>query len=328
MINFLSNDSVFILVIIYLSIVLGIVFGIGAIIYYRYKSFVLEHSIALKRLDELNNKYLFKPVKEYNINRDFDNEIYYKKINCIDLLIYNLVFLKNEVKQNISYCIENMNLKAFYINDVNQIKNFGIYNATELKSHKLLVSIEEKLFKSRIKNPITYLKMNITVTLININGNEYERKVQTFYQEDIEALIDRINNKTGDRYNDQGIWDSICRVERGKVSNKMRFAIYQRDGYRCRKCGRKTDDLEIDHIMPIAKGGKTEFNNLQTLCKRCNSEKSDFIEGGTFETSNRYKRYCSECGAPLRIINGKNGKFYGCMNYPKCKHTEKIYDNK
>ncbi|WP_294755493.1 HNH endonuclease signature motif containing protein, partial [uncultured Ruminococcus sp.] len=31
--------------------------------------------------------------------------------------------------------------------------------------------------------------------------------------------------------------------------------------------------LEVDHIIPIAKGGKTEANNLQTLCWRCNREK-------------------------------------------------------
>lgn len=58
----------------------------------------------------------------------------------------------------------------------------------------------------------------------------------------------------------------------------MRFAIYQRDGHRCRKCGRKTDDLEIDHIVPIAKGGKSTMDNLQTLCRRCNREKGTNIE--------------------------------------------------
>ncbi|MDD3841546.1 MAG: HNH endonuclease [Bacilli bacterium] len=53
----------------------------------------------------------------------------------------------------------------------------------------------------------------------------------------------------------------------------MRFAIYQRDHYRCQKCGRQTNDLEVDHIVPIAKGGKSTYDNLQTLCHRCNSAK-------------------------------------------------------
>ncbi len=73
-------------------------------------------------------------------------------------------------------------------------------------------------------------------------------------------------------------WQSICRVERGKVTNKMRFAIYERDHYRCRKCGKSTDDLEVDHIIPISKGGKSTFDNLQTLCHRCNYRKGSNIE--------------------------------------------------
>ena len=33
--------------------------------------------------------------------------------------------------------------------------------------------------------------------------------------------------------------------------------------------------MDIDHIKPIAKGGKTTYDNLQTLCRRCNKEKGD-----------------------------------------------------
>lgn len=57
----------------------------------------------------------------------------------------------------------------------------------------------------------------------------------------------------------------------------MRFSIYERDGYRCCKCGisDRYAQLEIDHILPIAKGGKTTYDNLQTLCHKCNMEKGD-----------------------------------------------------
>ncbi|MBR2617036.1 MAG: HNH endonuclease [Clostridia bacterium] len=61
----------------------------------------------------------------------------------------------------------------------------------------------------------------------------------------------------------------------------MRFSIYQRDGYRCKSCGARGGrvDLEIDHIKPIAKGGKSTYDNLQTLCKRCNKRKGDSYAG-------------------------------------------------
>ena len=133
--------------------------------------------------------------------------------------------------------------------------------------------------------------------------------------------------KHGDYYLDGEIWNAICRVERGKVSNRMRFAIYQRDGYRCRKCGRSSNDLEIDHIFPISKGGKSVFDNLQTLCHRCNTEKSNTVEAGAIiprRANATSERICQNCGVPLVLRHGRNGSFYGCMNYPNCRYTEKI----
>lgn len=48
--------------------------------------------------------------------------------------------------------------------------------------------------------------------------------------------------------------------------------IFLRDGKVCARCG-ATDDLTIDHIIPIIKGGSDEVTNLQVLCRKCNSSK-------------------------------------------------------
>lgn len=61
-------------------------------------------------------------------------------------------------------------------------------------------------------------------------------------------------------------------ISRLIIPEKMRNEIFERDGYRCVKCG-STDNLELDHILPFSKGGRTEKTNLQTLCKICNSSK-------------------------------------------------------
>lgn len=68
--------------------------------------------------------------------------------------------------------------------------------------------------------------------------------------------------------------------ERNKLNSKMRLMVKQRDNYTCRYCGKVMLDgvgLQIDHILPIAKGGKTELDNLQVLCSVCNRKKSDKI---------------------------------------------------
>jgi len=45
--------------------------------------------------------------------------------------------------------------------------------------------------------------------------------------------------------------------------------------YRCQMCGRQfpSKELTVDHIVPIIKGGDNNWENLQPLCKSCNSSK-------------------------------------------------------
>jgi 5-methylcytosine-specific restriction enzyme A len=60
--------------------------------------------------------------------------------------------------------------------------------------------------------------------------------------------------------------------ERRPISDSVRAAVLVRDGGRCRSCG-SARHLEVDHIVPICKGGDADESNLQTLCRRCNRRK-------------------------------------------------------
>jgi hypothetical protein len=57
----------------------------------------------------------------------------------------------------------------------------------------------------------------------------------------------------------------------------LRFMVFRRDGYTCQYCGRKAPlvPLHVDHIVPWARGGRTELSNLRTACSMCNLGKSD-----------------------------------------------------
>ncbi len=58
-----------------------------------------------------------------------------------------------------------------------------------------------------------------------------------------------------------------------RVPDSVRAAVMVRDGGRCRNCFSATN-LQIDHIVPLSKGGLSDESNLQTLCRRCNRRKS------------------------------------------------------
>jgi 5-methylcytosine-specific restriction endonuclease McrA len=63
--------------------------------------------------------------------------------------------------------------------------------------------------------------------------------------------------------------------DRRKMSSRLRYKVLSRDRFRCVLCGRSpATDLEvilhIDHIIPVSKGGKSNPENLQTLCMECN----------------------------------------------------------
>lgn len=68
--------------------------------------------------------------------------------------------------------------------------------------------------------------------------------------------------------------------ERRKMTSSLKESIKRRDGYRCKYCGRTEADgvsLEVDHIWPVSKWGRSEPDNLQTLCWDCNRGKSNSI---------------------------------------------------
>lgn len=277
---------------VFLLIVLGTVLGailicISTLLIYlnirnKYYNFVLQNSICIEELKEINSHYVFNISKSFDQSHTYDNENFFNNISCTDYLIYQLQFIKYDVLKQIKAINANAQRYEKYLNEVNNVTEYGNYKCQPKKKLRIkkLIRIEKQLFENTKLLPQTLFSLKVVLFISNINGRIYDNKFQNYTEEQVTYLIKRINNKNGKFYNDRHIWDAICRVERGKVSNKMRFSIYARDGYRCRICGASQDkkvQLEIDHIIPIAKGGKSTYDNLQTLCHNCNVQKGDNV---------------------------------------------------
>ena len=59
------------------------------------------------------------------------------------------------------------------------------------------------------------------------------------------------------------------------VRRLTRREVFIRDRYHCQYCGTSSSrDLTIDHVTPRVRGGKHEWENVVTACKRCNHRKA------------------------------------------------------
>lgn len=75
-------------------------------------------------------------------------------------------------------------------------------------------------------------------------------------------------------------WNRVKGFDR-YVEAVRREEIFERDGYRCQICRRKTKgkwpdprSATLDHIVPLSKGGEHVSENLQCACWRCNHHKA------------------------------------------------------
>lgn len=260
--------------------------GIAAIILFcrrqrKYDRFILQNSLCLQELNAINKRYRFFPYKFFDQCHTYDNENFFNDISCKDYLIYRLQYIQRSVTAQIGKINTNRQLYENYLKEIASITRFGRFQtATGKLKEKILLKKEQAMIKKQTRStPATRFALTVTLYCSKINGRIYRQKHEQFSAAEVETLIARLNKKRGTYYSDPGIWNAICRVERGRVSNKMRFSVYVRDGYRCRMCGisGRYARLEIDHIIPISKGGKSTYDNLQTLCHSCNVKKGNRI---------------------------------------------------
>jgi len=131
-------------------------------------------------------------------------------------------------------------------------------------------------YEDRLKKmPIPVLKkhgmISKTGDLISLTVNKLTLEQKAQIKMICEQKIQKYVAKRG-----IAIWDYRM-LDRNPVPDSLYYRVLKESGRRCELCGAtaKERPLHVDHIKPRSKGGKTEYENLQVLCSKCNQAKSN-----------------------------------------------------
>ncbi|MDJ0579279.1 HNH endonuclease [Crocosphaera sp.] len=72
----------------------------------------------------------------------------------------------------------------------------------------------------------------------------------------------------------------IKKTPKIKIPKSVKDYVFNKDNYQCKSCGKKQQEtqLNIYHIISLAKGGSNNISNLQTLFQTCNQHKKHHFD--------------------------------------------------
>lgn len=269
----------------------------------RIKESISEHTNNCNELnhyiEELKGSYVNIESYNYGTGNMTDNSIYNfqrkewsKVIQSNQIHNCTAAICKNASNQPIKYLCKYFNIE----NNEESLSKFEkvLNDFTSVEQGKDLIKKERESILSRISKSIPFLiqqfsKEKLTRKLgfeivdisdtyiptftfqyVSAGGNSSSRC-------DIKLNIENLNHLIN-YLNDVIKWTNSIAGQRALMTSQLRDKIKQRDNYKCCSCSLGTEDepnllLEIDHIIPLSKGGMTTYVNLQTLCWKCNRTK-------------------------------------------------------
>ena len=240
--------------------------------------YVSSNSVAIQELEKLNKETHLKYMEPLSFDKVYDIKRYYENVSTQGYMEYCIRCNLDKYKDICDSLKQNDAVSSAYRHKVIELKNnlyFTEEKCKELKvSYKKYHECEIALFDSLISEPNQNFIINVSVRYISKGGLVRLSKNDIYDKNDFFTAFDNVKN---DRV-EYEVYKRLEAVERALITDKLRFDVMKRDNYKCRICGASQEDgarLHVDHIIPIAKGGKSVMSNLQTLCESCNMGKSD-----------------------------------------------------
>jgi 5-methylcytosine-specific restriction endonuclease McrA len=159
----------------------------------------------------------------------------------------------------------------------------------ELHLLEIAIRNETRILIERARHLVNTAAPN--ATLADLVHQAFEHLVETLENAVAEARLKRARHRPP--------------VKTGYISRAVRYAVFLRDGFQCtfvsadseRRCT-ATRHLEIDHIIPRARGGTDELDNLRCVCRAHNRYFAEQILGKQFMLSRiRTRQTSSSVGA-------------------------------
>lgn len=243
----------------------------------RFIARVEKSSRRLCALREMNAKCCWND----NVESEYCQSIYLKSKSQFDQLDFDK-YMKNHIYAHIVQyddltCLIEHNRKQmrWYNGELNKLPDYA--TRKEARRNKVPYSAyrkyEERICAKNTQCPVISPCFVCKAYYVSPKGrNEYIKEKKYTYEQYVELYNCAVQQHK------RRPAEGTAAFERSKMTSSLRYDIIKRDMGRCVICGRSAKDgvkLHVDHIVPVSKGGKTEPNNLRTLCSECNMGKRD-----------------------------------------------------
>lgn len=180
------------------------------------------------------------------------------------------------------------------------------------------------------------VKVLLNHDVITKERNQVSLNTETLSFSQRQKLISLCDSKLNEFLESRGLklWD--YRLIDNPVPDSLRYKVLKKSNFRCDLCGATKYDrpLDVDHIIPRSRKGKTEESNLQVLCSKCNRSKrnkddTDFRDTEFVDKDNN----CPFC-KKIEKVAENNSVFAIKDNYPvtdghhliiPVRHTENYF---
>ncbi len=265
------------------SILIGIIIGLFIISWIilneskRKKTLtaVIETSEIYSFVNSFKEKnHIFRSSPVYNFTRPVKSKAQLDKMN-VDIYIMNVLKETPTIVELVEHAVRNEDI---YNKWVKESANVPSKSADFIVNMGLNPKMYNQMEENFIREMTANIKKNIPVFRIHFTYTSPKGK--NSYTRSFE-LTGRQAQGYYKKIHQSDLYKESAKFQRSLMTPSLRYDVMKRDNFKCVLCGRKASDgvtLHVDHIIPVSKGGKTEKQNLRTLCDACNLGKGAKLE--------------------------------------------------